>query len=105
MAEGSDGTACAPKAVRQTVEADDVAAVQALPPVAVCLQQPACLPIGIATMPYRADVHDTLTVIDRINHAIVTNADTPEVLRSLKLYTAMRSRVRSESFDTREDAV
>ena len=55
-------------------------------------------------MPYYDDVHNMSIVIDRIDHAIVTDADAPKVISSLKLRTPMRSGVRRESFNTRDDA-
>src|SRR5438309_6312314 len=38
------------------------------------------LPIGVAPMSYRAYVDGPLAIIDRVDHAIVTNANTPEVI-------------------------
>ncbi len=41
------------------------------------------LPVCIATMPYCADVHNVCNVVDRVDHAIVADADTPNVIGSL----------------------
>ena len=41
------------------------------------------LPVRIAAMPHCADVHNVCTFVDRVDHAIVADADTPEVISSL----------------------
>jgi hypothetical protein len=47
---------------------------------AVEFEQSTHLPIGVAPMSYRAYVDGLLAIIDRVDHAIFTNANTPEVI-------------------------
>ena len=54
-------------------------------------------------MPHRANVHDSRTVIDRIDHTILPDANSPQVVRSLKLHASRWPGIRCERFDPRDD--
>ena len=56
-------------------------------------------------MAHGADIHDTCVVIDRIDHAIIADADTPEVSGSLELRASGWSGVRCQGLNTRDNTL
>ena len=62
------------------------------------------LPVSIAAMSDCADVHDPCPVIDRIDHAIFPDADSPEIVCALKLHTSRRPGLRCQRLDPSDDA-
>ena len=60
------------------------------------------LSIGIASMPYNANINDSFFLIDRIDYSILTNSYTPKLDRPLKLSATAWSRILFEGFDSIE---
>jgi len=54
-------------------------------------------------MPDRGDVDDTLPVVDRVDHAILADSDSPRSGSTFEFLAAGRSRRTRERFDSRED--
>ena len=56
-------------------------------------------------MPYSVDVHNACRVVDRVDDAIVTHTDTPEVGGALELDASSWPWIRGQSLDARDDAL
>jgi len=54
-------------------------------------------------MPHHADVHETRIVVDRVDHAVFSDANSLQVGRPLQLGASMRSRIFRQRLDARDD--
>lgn len=54
-------------------------------------------------MSYRADVHEARVVVERVDDAIVSDANAPQVGGPLQLDASMRPWIFRQSLDTRDD--
>ena len=54
-------------------------------------------------MSYHADVDDARVVVDRVDDAVVSDANSPQIRRSLQLDTPGRPRIGGECLNTRDD--
>jgi len=61
------------------------------------------LPVSIASVSYDADVHEARVVVERVDDAIVSDANSPEVGGPLQLDASMRPWILRQSLDTRDD--
>jgi hypothetical protein len=61
------------------------------------------LPVSIAPVSYDPDVHEARVVVNRVDDAIVSDANSPQVGGSLQLDASARPGIASQSLDTRDD--
>ena len=61
------------------------------------------LPVGIASVSHNADVDEAGIVVDRVDHAVVPDSDSPQIGSSLQLDTPLRPWIGGKGRDTRND--
>jgi hypothetical protein len=61
------------------------------------------LPVSIASVSYDADVHEARVVVERVDDAVVSDANSPQVGGPLQLDASMRPWIFRQSLDTRDD--
>jgi hypothetical protein len=61
------------------------------------------LPVSIASVSYDADVHEARIVVERVDDAVVSNANSPQVVGRLQLHASTRPWIFRQSLDTGDD--
>ena len=62
------------------------------------------LPVDIASVPHDADVHEARAVVQRVDDAVVSDANPPQVRGPLQLDASPRPWIFRQSLDTRKDS-
>lgn len=61
------------------------------------------LSVGIASVSYDADVHEARIVVERVDDAVVSDANSPQVGGPVQLDASLRPWILRQSLDTRDD--
>ena len=62
------------------------------------------LPANVASASYDADVHETCAIVERVDDAVVSHANAPQVGGPLELDATMRPWILRQSPDTCDDS-
>ncbi len=55
-------------------------------------------------MPHGINIHDPASVVNRVDHAILANPDSPQILGTLELLASRGSRILAQKLDAAENA-